>query len=198
MHDSGLVTANQVNASSPGAGIAHFAGSTQTVTSSAVVDADVSFTAPAIAGATATTQAVDNNSTKVATTAYVDRMKTRALGFVFGDTATGSTLTTSEIGYVTVPFACTITGWHIMADGTSPTTTIDILRVATGGTALPTVSIVTGGGGADPALSIGNLINSTTLTNWTSTAIAANDTLGFKITAVTVAKQITVQLDCAQ
>ena len=35
-HDSGVVTANVVNASSPGAGIAHFAGSTQTVTSSAV------------------------------------------------------------------------------------------------------------------------------------------------------------------
>jgi fibronectin-binding autotransporter adhesin len=41
MHDSGVVTANVVNASSPGAGVAHFAGSTQTVTSSAVVNADI-------------------------------------------------------------------------------------------------------------------------------------------------------------
>ena len=40
-HDSGVVTANVVNASSPGAGIAHFAGSTQTVTSSAIVAADI-------------------------------------------------------------------------------------------------------------------------------------------------------------
>lgn len=72
LHDSAVVTANVVNASSPGAGIAHFAGSTQTVTSSAVVDADISFTAPAIAGATATTQSQATNSTKVATTAYVD------------------------------------------------------------------------------------------------------------------------------
>ena len=38
--DSGVVAANAVAASSPGAGIAHFAGSTQTVTSSAVVEAD--------------------------------------------------------------------------------------------------------------------------------------------------------------
>jgi len=38
--DSGVVAANAVVASSPGAGVAHFAGSTQTVTSSAVVEAD--------------------------------------------------------------------------------------------------------------------------------------------------------------
>jgi len=41
MHDSGVVTANVVNASSPGAGVAHFAGSTQTVTSSSIVNADI-------------------------------------------------------------------------------------------------------------------------------------------------------------
>jgi len=41
LHDSGVTTANVVNASSPGAGIAHFAGSTQTVTSSAIVAADI-------------------------------------------------------------------------------------------------------------------------------------------------------------
>ncbi len=39
--DSGVVAANAVVASSPGAGVAHFAGSTQTVTSSPVVNADV-------------------------------------------------------------------------------------------------------------------------------------------------------------
>jgi hypothetical protein len=38
--DSGVVAANTVVASSPGAGLAHFAGSTQTVTSSAVTSAD--------------------------------------------------------------------------------------------------------------------------------------------------------------
>jgi hypothetical protein len=41
LHDSGVVTANVVNASSPGAGLCHFAGSTQTCTSSAVVGADM-------------------------------------------------------------------------------------------------------------------------------------------------------------
>ncbi len=41
LHDSGVATANVVNASSPGVGIAHFAGSTQTVTSSLIVAADI-------------------------------------------------------------------------------------------------------------------------------------------------------------
>ena len=41
LHDSGVVTANVVNASSPGVGLCHFAGSTQTCTSSAVVGSDM-------------------------------------------------------------------------------------------------------------------------------------------------------------
>lgn len=39
--DSGLVAANEVNASSPGVGLCHFAGSTQTCTSSLIVAADI-------------------------------------------------------------------------------------------------------------------------------------------------------------
>jgi len=144
-------------------------------------------------GVTGTTQAAGDNSTKVATTAYVDAIpKTKALGWAFGDLATGAALTTSEIGYITVPFACTITGFHIMAD--AGTVTIKTARV-NGGTALPTIgsnSISTSG----VSLSSGTKVDSTTLTDFTSTAIAANDTLGFFITAVATAKQITFQLDC--
>jgi hypothetical protein len=184
---------NLVFASSPGAGIAHFAGSTQTATSSAIVDADVSFTTPALGAPTATTQSADNNSTTVATTAYVDRTVTRSIGWSFGDVATGSALTTSEVGYVTVPFACTIKGWHIMAD--AGTTTVKVWRV-NGGTALPTVSNSINTSGV--ALSAGTKVDSTTVTDFTSTAIAANDTLGFSLFAVATAKQITFSLDCAQ
>lgn len=58
LHDSGVVTANVVNASAPGAGIAHFAGSTQTVTSSLIVAADITsgtITATQLAAADLTT-----------------------------------------------------------------------------------------------------------------------------------------------
>jgi hypothetical protein len=119
---------------------------------------------------------------------------TRSLGWSFGDVATGSALTTSEVGYITVPHACTLTGWHIMAD--SGTVTIKVARV-NGGTALPTIasnSISTSG----ISLASGTKIDSTTITDFTSTAIAQNDTLGFFITAVSGAKQVTVSLDCAQ
>jgi hypothetical protein len=117
----------------------------------------------------------------------------RSIVFIFGDSTTGPTLTTGEIGYVTMPFACTITGWHMMADGTNPTATIDVLKISAG-TTLPTASIAAA---ALPAISTGNAINSTSVGTWT-TSVAVNDIIGFQITAVTVAKQITIQLDCAQ
>jgi hypothetical protein len=47
--DSGVVAANLVVASSPGAGIAHFAGSTQTVTSSTIATADIAANAVTLA-----------------------------------------------------------------------------------------------------------------------------------------------------
>jgi len=69
-------------ASSPGVGIAHFAGSTQTATSSLIVAADITSatitgtqiaSSIALAGSpTTTTQSANDASTKIATTAYVD------------------------------------------------------------------------------------------------------------------------------
>ena len=47
--DSGVLAANVVNASSPGVGIAHFAGSTQTVTSSTIATGDVAANAITLA-----------------------------------------------------------------------------------------------------------------------------------------------------
>lgn len=115
----------------------------------------------------------------------------RSIGMGFGDAATGSALTTAEVGYVTVPYACTIVGWHMMVD--AGTATIKVWRV-NGGTALPTVanSINTNG----VSISSGTKIDSTTVSDFTSTSIAANDTLGISIFAVSTAKQLTFQLDC--
>jgi len=47
-------------------------------------------------GATATTQAAGDNSTKVATTAYADRLATGATGFSFGLGATGGPVVTNN------------------------------------------------------------------------------------------------------
>lgn len=84
----------------------------------------------------------------------------------------------------------TISGWSIVAIGTSPTCTIDITYVAPGGTALPSLSICAS---ALPALATGNSIYSTTLTGWT-TAIAAGGTLGFRIGASSNVLQLKITL----
>ena len=118
---------------------------------------------------------------------------TRMLGWAFGDVTNSSALTTSEVGYLTSPFACTITGWHIMVD--AGTATVKTWRV-NGGTALPTSSNSISTSGV--AISSGTKVDSTTVTDFTSTAIAANDTLGFAITAVATAKILVFQIDCSQ
>lgn len=104
----------------------------------------------------------------------------------------GSVLTTGLVGYTTVPYAGTITAWSIVADGSSPTCTIDVWKTATG-TALPNVGNTIMG--TKPALSIGNAIRSTTLTGWNPVAVTANDIIGFNLDAVTVATKLTFELE---
>lgn len=106
----------------------------------------------------------------------------------------GTTVTTGLKGYVTVPYAGTITAWSITADGASPTCTFDVWKVATG-TALPAVGNTIMG--TKPALTTGNAVRSTTRTGW-STTVTANDIIGFNLDAVTVATKITFQLEITQ
>ncbi len=118
----------------------------------------------------------------------------RSLAWSYGNVATGSVLTTAEVGYITVPFACTIVGWHIMAD--SGTVIIKTARV-NGGENLPTLrsnSISTSG----VSLSRGTKVDSSAVADFKSTAIAPNDTLGFFLTDVARARQITFSIDCAE
>lgn len=87
---------------------------------------------------------------------------------------------TGIISYIPrVPFACTIVGWAVSAQGTSPNVTLDIFRAATGGTALASASIV--GAGTKPVLNSGNVTANTAPASWTSVALALNDTLGFNL-----------------
>jgi hypothetical protein len=109
-------------------------------------------------------------------------------GCAVGDPA-GSALATGVLCYIVVPFAGTITGWDIVTD--AGTATVDVWKIATG-TAKPTVTnTITAS--ARPAISTGTVIHSTTLTGWT-TAVAANDVLGFNLDAVATAKYITVNV----
>ena len=115
-----------------------------------------------------------------------------SFGVTFGDSVTGAALTNSEVRYFRVPFACSIKAWSITAD--AGTATIKFARV-NGGTALPTIganSISTSG----VSLASGTAVYSQTLTDFTTTTLAAGDWVGVFITTVATAKQIQVQLDC--
>jgi hypothetical protein len=118
-------------------------------------------------------------------------VRARGIGYAFD--GAGSALTTSKVGYVTVPFACTIAGWNATVD--TGTITFDVWKIATG-TAIPTVTnTITAS--ALPAIASGTALHSTTLTGWT-TSVAANDMFGFKISAVASATLASLVLECDQ
>lgn len=118
--------------------------------------------------------------------------KIRALSFTFGDPA-GSALSNGATRYVTVPFACTISAYNIVAD--AGTVTLKTWKIATG-TAIPTVtnSISTSG----VSLSSGTAVHSTTVSDFTSTAVSANDIVAVNITTVATAKFVNFVLECDQ
>lgn len=108
----------------------------------------------------------------------------------------GSALSTGVLGYFTVPIACTITGWNIAAD--AGTDTVKTLKVASG-TAIPTLgsnSISTSG----VSLASGTVIQSTTLTDFTTTTVTANDIVGADLITTSSTGYIDFQLvlACAQ
>lgn len=116
----------------------------------------------------------------------------RGFAFVF---APGAAIAPGATVYLTVPIACTISSWSIDST-TAETVTVKLWRVATGGTAIPTVtnSISTSG----VSLSSGTHVQSSTVTDFTSTAIAAKDVLAANITAVTASQFVNYTLGCTQ
>lgn len=121
-------------------------------------------------------------------------LRTRSFGVSFD--GGGSALTADKTVYATIPYACTVQAWNIAVD--AGTATVDIWRVATG-TAIPTVAgVITGSGAGRPAIAANTVIHSTTLTGWSSTAIAANDILGFHLEAVATATYVNLVVECLQ
>ena len=117
----------------------------------------------------------------------------RGLTFTFD--GGGSALSAGKVVYLRTPFACTIVSWSI-ASTTAETDTVALWRVATGGTALPTSSNSISTAGV--SLTSGTAAYSTTLTDFTSTAIAANDWLAASLTAVTASHFVNYTLGCQQ
>lgn len=107
----------------------------------------------------------------------------------------GSAISTSAIGYFTVLYSCTINGYDIETVGTSGTTTFKFARVAAGSGSNPTIganSINTSGLSVTTAAPVG----STTVTDFTSTAIAAGDILAVQPITVTGTTWARVSFRC--
>lgn len=115
----------------------------------------------------------------------------RAIGYSFN--GNGSALSAGATGYLTVPFACTISAWNMSVD--TGTATVDVWKIASG-TGLPTVSnTITAS--ATPAIASNNSLHSTTLTGWT-TAVAANDIVGINLKVTASATVVNLTLECDQ
>ncbi len=115
----------------------------------------------------------------------LDNSKKRTIGF------SALTPTTGQQGsYVVFPVAGTITGYKIVAD--TGTATIKTWRVASG-TSAPTISNVISTSGV--SLSSGTAIISSTVTDFTSTTVSANDIFAFDLTAVSGATKLLFELE---
>jgi hypothetical protein len=115
----------------------------------------------------------------------------QGFGASFGSVASGSPALVSDTAYLTVPHACTIAAWNITVN--AGTATFDIWKVATG-TAIPTSSnSITAS--AQPAISTGTAIHSTTLTGWT-TSVSANDIVGIQLKTVSTATFASIVVEC--
>lgn len=105
----------------------------------------------------------------------------RGVSFTIGDPS-GSALTVASTttDYVTVPFGCTVNAYSL-ALAPSGTVTVKFWKIASG-TNIPTVgnSINTSG----VSISSGTAAHSTSLGDFTSTTITANDILAMNVTAV--------------
>jgi hypothetical protein len=121
--------------------------------------------------------------------------KRRALVFELGDEQ-GTALATTAISTVTIPFSCTISAYALTTDAADSTFRVKFWRVADGGTAKPAVgnSISTAGLGVPT----GTHVKSTTVTDFTSTAIAAYDTVTMNISTSNTVKYISASLTCDQ
>lgn len=125
-------------------------------------------------------------------TTIATNVKRRGLSFTIGvPGATALTAGATTTDYLTVPFACTISAYNLAID--AGTVTVKFWKIATG-TAIPTSSnsINTSGVG----ISSGTAIHSTSLGDFTTTTVTANDILAMNVTAAATIAYINGVLQC--
>lgn len=146
---------------------------TRTVTASSNAGSAVNFTA----------------APSVALTMFgADIPQTGTITFIID--GSGSAITTGEKGDLTIPFACTINEWTLLADQ-SGSIVVDIWK-DTYANYPPTVAdTITGS--AKPTISSSTKGQSSTLTGWTTT-ITAGDCLAFNVDSASTVQRVTLSL----
>jgi hypothetical protein len=100
----------------------------------------------------------------------------------------GTAITAGSKGYLEIPFACTISGWTILADQ-SGSIVVDVKKCTYAG--FPTTSSIAGS--EKPTLSSAQKNQDLSLTTWTP-AIAAGDILEFVVDSAATVQRVTVAL----
>lgn len=102
----------------------------------------------------------------------------------------GVALTTGVKGFIEVPFACTVTGWRLVADQ-SGSIVVDVWKDTYAN--FPPVDGDRIAGTEKPTLSSAQKAEDTNLTTWT-TALAKGDWLAFEIESATTVTRVTLSL----
>jgi len=102
----------------------------------------------------------------------------------------GVVITTGLKGYLEIPFACTITGWTLLAD-VSGSIVVDLWKDTYANYPPVVGDVITAS--AKPTITTAIKNQSTTLTGWT-TSIAAGDILAFNVNSVTTITKITLSV----
>ena len=143
--------------------------------------------------ATNTNVAVSTTATWTALASGSTAQNTRAIVGAFD--GGGTALTTSSVAYISVPFACTLVNYTIAVD--TGTIDFDVWKVATGGTAIPTVSNTIISGSSYLAIASNTKVGPSSISgSLTTTAVAANDTFGIKVHAVSTATKAMLMMQC--
>lgn len=102
----------------------------------------------------------------------------------------GSTITTGEKGDITIPFACTINEWTLLADQ-SGSIVVDIWKDTYANYPPVVGDSITAS--AKPTISSATKGQSSTLTGWTTT-INAGDVLAFNVDSASTVQRVTLSL----
>lgn len=143
-----------------------------TIQPNAVAGTGIVLTAPATTGT-------------IALTSDLASAKKVTIGFSATSPVTGQ-----QGSYVVFPVAGTITGYKIVSD--TGTATVKTWKIASG-TAAPTIANVISTSGV--SLSSGTAIISSTTSDFTTTAVAANDIFAFDLTAVSGSTKLLFELE---